>query len=372
MGSLTNFIRTQVELAQYELERLFLLDEGEPRAGTIPELPLHQLTDDPVNNQRGWNFVKHRKNRQLLSMPCERWMLDRIMTTESLRKDFIEVRPAIWPERDTAIKWNTGLLEAYLDWVDEFLQRLLLLVHMTSGQPARATGLISIRHCNTPEGRHRNIFIEHGLVCIVTSYHKSQSTTNSMKIIHRYFPRMVSELVVYYLWLIQPFTEQADMFARQSDSRIRSAFFWPKMRGHWDAARLGVIMKSQGEAHLQTKLNVLNWRHAAIGISRVHLKCGGFKRDYGPDDPVVDEQAAHGSWIAGTVYARGLQEAPGVIEAKRIRYRAISSEWHKLLEFDAPRCPKRRYSQLGDSDKALSAQKRRREYITINYSEDEC
>lgn len=217
------------------------------------------------------------------------------------------------------------LLEAYLGWVDEFLQRLLLLTHMTSGQPARATELISIRHCNTPEGRHRNIFVEHGLVCIVTSYHKSQSTTNSMKIIHRYLPRVVSELVVYYLWLIQPFTEQADMFARQSDSRIRSAFFWPKMRGHWDAARLGLVMKSQGEAHLQTKLNVLNWRHAAIGISRVHLKCGGFKRDYGPDDPVVDEQAVHGSWTAGTIYARGLKEAPGVIEAKRTRYRVFSS-----------------------------------------------
>lgn len=372
MDSLANFIRSQVKLTQFELERVFLLDDGESRADMIPELPLHQLTDDPVNNQRGWSFLKHRKNRQLLSTPGERWMLDRIMTTESLRKDFINVQPAIWPEHDISIKWNTGLLRAYLGWVDEFLRRLLLLVHMTSGQPARATELISIRYCNTPEGRHRNIFIEHGLVCFVTSYHKSQSTTNSIKIIHRYLPREVSELVVYYLWLIQPFTEQADMFARQSDSRIRSAFFWPKMRGHWDAARLGVIMKSQGEEHLQTKLNVLNWRHAAIGISRVHLKCGGFKRDYGPDDPVVDEQAAHGSWTAGTVYARGLQEAPGVIEAKRIRYRAISSEWHKLLGFDEPRCPKRRYSQLGDSDNALSARKRHREYIHIDYSENEC
>jgi hypothetical protein len=267
MDSLANFIRIQVELAQHELERLFLLDEDESRAKQVPELPLHQLIDDPVNNQRGWNFLRHRKNRQLLPTTGERWMLDRILTTEALRKDFVEVRPESWPERGTRIKWNTALLEAYLGWMDEFLQRLLFLIHMTSGQPARATELVSIRHCNTPEGRHRNVFIEDGLVCIVTTYHKSQSTTHSMKIIHRYLPRVVSELVVYYLWLIQPFTEQADMFARQSDSRIRSAFFWPKMRGHWDAARLGVILKSQGEAHLQTKLNVLSWRHAAIGIS---------------------------------------------------------------------------------------------------------
>lgn len=133
MDSLTKFIRTQVELAQYELERLFLLDEDESRANNIPELPLHQLTDDPVNNQRGWNFLKHRKNRQVLPTTGERWMLDRILATESLRKEFIQVRQATWPDSGDGIHWNTGLLEAYLDWVDEFLQRLLLLVYMTGG-----------------------------------------------------------------------------------------------------------------------------------------------------------------------------------------------------------------------------------------------
>lgn len=261
MDALTGFIRAQVELAQYELERLFLLEEEEIRADIVPELPLQQLTDDPVNNQRGWNFLKHQKNRRLLPTTGERWMLDRILTNESLRKDFIDFRAS-----DATISWKTPLVAAYLDWVDQFLERLLILIHMTAGQPARATELISIRHRNTPEGRHRNIFIEHGLVSIVTSYHKSQSTSNSIKIIHRYLPREVSELVVYYLWLIHPFTEQAGMFARGGDSRVRSPFFWPKEKSHWDAARLGVIMKKEAEIRLHTKLNVLTWRHAAIGI----------------------------------------------------------------------------------------------------------
>lgn len=116
---------------------------------------------------------------------------------------------------------------------------------------------------------------------------------------------------------------------------------------------------------------MLSWRHAAIGISRVHLKCGGFKRDYGADDPVVDEQAAHGSWVAGTVYARGIKEAPGAIESKRMRYREISLEWHKFLGFQAPVMRKRRYSQLRGSSEGDRQQKRNREYITIILSDDE-
>ncbi|KAJ5630186.1 uncharacterized protein N7484_010286 [Penicillium longicatenatum] len=105
-------------------------------------------------------------------------------------------------------------------------------------------------------------------------------------------------------------------------------------------------------------------------LQLVHLKCGGFRRDYGLDDPTVDKQAAHGSWVAGTVYARGLKEAPGAIEGKRMRFRGISLEWHKFLGFEAPVARKRRYSQIGNGDEE-QAWKHRQEYITIAISDDE-
>lgn len=90
MDGLQRFVRTQVEIAQYELKRLFLLGEDEVRADVVPELPLHQLTDDPVNNQRGWNFLKDKRNRAILPTTGERWMLNRVLTNESLREEFIE------------------------------------------------------------------------------------------------------------------------------------------------------------------------------------------------------------------------------------------------------------------------------------------
>ena len=44
------------------------------------------------------------------------------------------------------------------------------------------------------------MFVDNGLVSFVTLYNKT-----GIKVIHRYVPREVSELVVYYLWLVQPF-----------------------------------------------------------------------------------------------------------------------------------------------------------------------
>ncbi|KAJ5602288.1 hypothetical protein N7510_011822 [Penicillium lagena] len=290
MDGLRRFVRVEVELAQYDLERLFLLSEDDEREGVVPELPLHRLADDPVNNKRGWNFLQDPRNQAILPTTGQQWLLQRVLMSESLRKEFTEVQRS-----DSSVIWRPHAVKEYLKLVDRFLQRLLLLVFMTGGQPPRGTELLALRHRNTPEGRHRNIFIEHGLVSTVTAYSKSQRVTNTTKLIHRYLPQAVSELLVYYLWLILPFTEAVTMLSQGKDRMNQSPFLWPYDKGHWDPARLGIILKQEAAAQLQTRINVLSWRHVAIGISRMHLKCGGFKRDYGVEDQVVDQQAGHGS-----------------------------------------------------------------------------
>lgn len=66
MEGLQCFMRVQVQLAQAELEQLFLLREAEVREAVVPVLLLDQLVDDPVNNQQGWNFLQDPQNQQVL------------------------------------------------------------------------------------------------------------------------------------------------------------------------------------------------------------------------------------------------------------------------------------------------------------------
>ena len=91
-----------------------------------------------------------------------------------------------------------------------FRSQLLILMHMTSGQLARGTEILSVRHCNTVEGGHRNLFIEDGLVVFVTKYYKGFQMSRDVKIIHWYLLREVEELVVWYLWLVLPFVQQME------------------------------------------------------------------------------------------------------------------------------------------------------------------
>ena len=114
--------------------------------------------------------------------------------------------------------------------MDAFLKRLLLLIHMTGGQPPRGTELIGLQHSNSARGQHRGIFFEEGLISTVTSYHKGYNISGSTKIIHRYLPKEVSELLVYYLWLVLPFWQQLDILVYKRKDPP-STFLWPKGRG---------------------------------------------------------------------------------------------------------------------------------------------
>jgi hypothetical protein len=249
---------------------------------------------------------------------------------------------------ESQLRWKKKAVQAYFEKVDKFLERLLLLIHMTGGQPPRGTELIGLQYSNTAQGQHRGIFLEEGLISTVTSYHKGYNITGSTKIIHRYLPKEVSELLVYYLWLILPFWQQLDILVyKRKDPH--STFLWPKGNGTWDSSRLTKVIAREARLYLDTALGILTYRHLAIAISRQHLPCGGFKRDYGVDKKIADQQATHGTWIAGTVYARGLQEAPGHVKARSSEYRAVSREWHSFLGFRTYlRARKRPLGECGD------------------------
>jgi hypothetical protein len=55
---------------------------------------------------------------------------------------------------------------------------------------------LSVRHSNTIKGGHCNIFIKDSIVVFVTRYYKGYNVSGDVKIIYRYLPREVGELVV--------------------------------------------------------------------------------------------------------------------------------------------------------------------------------
>ena len=74
-----------------------------------------------------------------------------------------------------------------------------MLYYITGGQPARGTELTSIQIRNTANGTPRGVEIEDGLIVLVTGYYKGFGESGRAKLVHRFLPREVGELLFYYL-----------------------------------------------------------------------------------------------------------------------------------------------------------------------------
>ena len=113
--------------------------------------------------------------------------------------------------------YRAEAVQEYQQKVEQFQEKLLFIMHMVGGQPARATELLGIRYANTKQGGLRNIFIDRGMVAFVTTYHKNYRQTGKMKIIHRYLPKEVGELLLRYLWLVLPFWQAIQSVVEKAD-----------------------------------------------------------------------------------------------------------------------------------------------------------
>lgn len=195
------------------------------------------------------------------------------------------------------------------------------------------------------------------MLCFVTSYHKNYSTSSTTRIIHRYLPPEIGELLLYYLWLVTPFLDALHILSKDLAWQAPDigSYLWPDslfaaakgrklhvqisqrpVEEPWASSHLGVVIKKLLAAALSTTISVLLWRHAAIAMSRKHLPEGfQFKRDYSlnEEDAIMDLQSTHSSRRAAITYARSRDEGPGFRKMLRDNCRALSRAWHTFLGF---------------------------------------
>jgi hypothetical protein len=70
------------------------------------------------------------------------------------------------------------------------------------------------------------LFIEDGAVVFVTMYSKTMGMSAKAKVIHRYLPREVGELAVYYVWLAMPFWRMVVQRASEGVAVWGSPYIW--------------------------------------------------------------------------------------------------------------------------------------------------
>lgn len=232
MPQLRSMIHGMIASAQQHIwAKLMLLqvdNEGAVTGPTaLPDIHWDRLVDNAAEQRVGWSFMDDPRNKNATSVDDpKQWLRQHVVNEKTIRCQFVDTeasRAALATGR--RVVWVKDRVQAYGQAMREARRMLAALVHMTGGAPPRATELVTVQYRNSVNGDSRGIFIEDGLVVFVTKYHKNIGQTGQGKVIHRYVPREVGALVVYYLWFITPFW-WAVQVATYGKAMDRGTYMW--------------------------------------------------------------------------------------------------------------------------------------------------
>ncbi|ELR03395.1 hypothetical protein GMDG_08903, partial [Pseudogymnoascus destructans 20631-21] len=170
------------------------------------------LKDNLDADNFGWYFGEHRENVALLK-PFAGSLRNVRQESQSLRASLLDTTDEDGGA-DTRVVWRQKAIDQYEAIADEFLKRLLVLIHMASGQPLRESELFSLTWHNTQW--RRSVYLKHGLVMLHTTYHKGQQQTGKFKDNIRFLPATIGDLLLDYLVYVVPLHQA---FLRQSSPR---------------------------------------------------------------------------------------------------------------------------------------------------------
>ena len=291
-------------------------------------VPLDEIVDDVTFTKRGISFINRSSNGFADGV---KWMLARMSRHE---------KGKAMREKGS---WHIRQVRRYIKKIDSFLELLLYVVHTTGGQPARGSEITSVRYQNGFL-QDRNIFVIDGRVAFITRYHKTQSQFDAPKVIPRFMPWRVGQLVSVYLGYVQQFKEHLMVQVQGSGW---SDYLWADINGPWETERLTRIITRETAIKLNNRLTTLDYRHVAITMGRMFVgdRFGqGYREEIGKiEEPEINiKMESELELQAGRSEKIGSQRygvSTDIVKHLSVRsieiFRSLSEAWHKFLDLES-------------------------------------
>ncbi|KAL1993927.1 hypothetical protein VTN49DRAFT_2596 [Thermomyces lanuginosus] len=360
MVKIRGFVHDLIASTKKLLKGLLYVPEtesSESRSAVLPQIPWDALRDDPMQAAPSWSFLKDERTVKSLEVNSERCVPEEMLNEQRLRQLFL--RNGVFDAEETV---------RFFSLVSRFKEQLAICVLVTAGIPVRPSELLSLQHENPSAKTRRNIFIEDGMVALVTTF----NDITEKKTIVRFLPREVGELVIWYLWLVLPLVRQLALWrsgvgqetticsnqapgqSLLNNNQHKDAFLWgpdPGTGREWTCDRINrVLQRETKSSTLNYALDIASYSDIAVGISRRRLQPHNAfpnyvraelnrKLDLMHNDAKewidVMDVRDHDSENAGLTYAREIFERPFSASHRRAKFRACSADWHQLLGLES-------------------------------------
>ncbi len=229
--------------------------------GDRTTVDLDAIIDSMVYGKAGWWFKDLPANQ--VNYDAE-YLLHKAATCPDHRQLFRTVCTAAGTRRE----WHEMRRKRYLREVQQFKEKLFILMHGTGGQPGRGPEIGTITYRNSGD-MQRNVYILDGVVMFNTEYDKNRDMTMTTRYVARWLPRPVGVLLMRYLIYVLPFADMVANTIRKTTEVNDCLFGSPQAR--WTGRKLSRLLQQTTRRHLGVELGIAKWRQVVIGIAKKHL-----------------------------------------------------------------------------------------------------
>lgn len=256
--------------------------------------------------------------------------------------------------------WSFPRMEEFMEKAATILDCILILMHITGGQPVRGPEILSTTFRNMPNV-HRSLFIHLSRLMTIYTYHKVCADLplqcihltdaflqglfrrGAEKLIPRFFHDMIMTVLLRYLITIRPIEElfAGILWGPEAKERYHHILFVHQGRQMTTSYLSRQLKKHTAAAFNGLEMATADFRQASAGLGH-DLKLGMIE----PEEQLgtLDETAGHSSTTAERFYAF-LPGNPGQLTSLMMaRFRAVDELWdyriyglkplHQILQLD--------------------------------------
>jgi superfamily II DNA helicase RecQ len=313
LDDISKFAIDRVEAAKTVLEKEILLGHDFEEFGYTSA----KITDVLRNTKIGYSFIDSGDNG---FMKFKNKLMETLLNDPLIKGQFVK------RVRGGKIEWNKDGCKRWLKATRAFLEKMIVAIHIAYGQPARAEELATVMIKNQINGM-RGIYWSRGRLMIVIGYNKTRSTNGKDKLIARFLPEEIGDLLVKYLTLVRPAESFiAEQIECDGFENYEKMLFTDYERA-WDGKRLSEIFMREMNESGPASMGFQEYRQIANLWMKKHLK------EIKLEEDVLDHQSGHNSETAAKRYAITSEDMDSLTPEKLLAFFHASQQWHRLLGF---------------------------------------
>ncbi|KAM6508149.1 hypothetical protein FALCPG4_018036 [Fusarium falciforme] len=276
----------QLVSSEFRQAHSLLYDELLLGCKDISPVEAWRLEDDLDTDEYGDSWLRDPRNADVLG-PTEDALLLEIESRESLRQAFVQTEGRSRQGTSAGPQFRPEAVDVYESHVQEFLRRMVTLIHVPAAPPLRAPELLSIVYVNTGR-RRRSVLIWEKMVMVYVRYHKSQEKMGAETVNIRFLPKAIGEPLLTYLAVVQPLRQA---FLRQAKpGALLSPYLWSTLDGQvWRDSMVSSCLRRACARAEVPQFQVAWWRQAAASIAKQKFSAGE-KANFNLADAAASEE----------------------------------------------------------------------------------